>query len=64
MCQVDTHCLLLSTWPSTFWFPDSNLNMLLLINLKLNRVVGLHLGYVAFEADAIWKSKMATMAPT
>ena len=33
MCQT-------SVCPSTFWFPDSNSNMLLPIDLKLTRVVG------------------------
>ena len=42
-------------------FPGSFLKMLQPINLKLNRVVGHHLRYVAFEVGAIWKNKMATI---
>ena len=34
------------------WFSDSNSKQLMLINLKFDRLIGLHLGWVAFEIGA------------
>ena len=39
-------------------FPNSNFKMLLPIDLNFYRVVGHHLGLVAFEVGAIWRTKM------
>ena len=39
-------------------FLDSNSKTLQPIDLKLNRVVGHHLGSIAFKIGAIWKNKM------
>ena len=57
---------LTSVWPplpqSRNLILDSNLKTLQPINLKMNSVVGHHLGQVSYKIGAIWKNKMADMS--
>ena len=62
MCLTVCPFICPSACLSTFWFLDSDANTLPLINLKLNRAVGHHLGSVAFEIETTLNNKMAAMA--